>query len=91
MQLLREIMHVYSSSLLGDESEEDERAGFSSVLDTMVNAAIEMLANLSDVKQRQKPAWDARVFMLNCLTSMIVSWLTRGGETMSDIAIIALS
>lgn len=73
MQLLREIMQVYSSSLIGDESEEVERAGFSGILDIMVDAAIAMLVNLSSARQIARPSWDASVFMLNCLTSMIVS------------------
>ena len=89
MQLLREIMQVYSSSLLGDETEEDERAGFSSVLDTMVKAAVDMLINLSDAKQRQKPSWDAKVFMLNCLTSMIVSLLNTLQVILSEIFSVA--
>lgn len=74
MQLLREIMQVYSSSLLGDESEEDERAGFSSILDTMVDAAVRTLESLSEARQKARPTWDANVFLVNCLTSIIVSY-----------------
>ena len=35
-QVLRELMSVYKSSLMGDESEEDVRTGFKPVLDTMM-------------------------------------------------------
>ncbi|OBZ65679.1 Conserved oligomeric Golgi complex subunit 6, partial [Grifola frondosa] len=67
-QVLREIMVVYASSTLGDEDEEELRAGFRDILDRMVDPAIEMCLTASEEKQRLKPQWDRAVFVLNTLT-----------------------
>ncbi|KAI5122053.1 hypothetical protein M0805_006037 [Coniferiporia weirii] len=70
-QVLREIMDVYKSSLMGDESEDDLRKGFQSILDLMVDAAVNMCLSVSDARQAQKPGWDNDVFVLNCLTHLL--------------------
>ena len=71
-QVLRELMAVYQSSLLGDETEDERRAGFQSILDLMVDAAINMCVGVSEARHVQKPKWDKDVFMLNCLTHLTV-------------------
>lgn len=65
-------MNVYKSSLMGDESADDLRKGFQSILNIMVDAAINMCLSVSDARQTQKPDWDNDVFVLNCLTHLLV-------------------
>lgn len=71
-QVLRELMNVYKSSLMGDESEEELQKGFERVLDLMVDAAVNMCLTVSDARQSQKTFWDGDVFVLNCLTHIMV-------------------
>ncbi|KZP29030.1 oligomeric complex COG6 [Athelia psychrophila] len=67
-QILREIMAVYDSSLLGDESSAERDAGFKRIADIMIDPAIEMCSAASEEKQRLRARWDKSVFVLNCLT-----------------------
>ena len=66
-QVLREMMVVYDSSLLGDENDEELQAGFRDILDKMVDPALEMCLTGAEEKKRQRPAWDKAVFVLNTL------------------------
>ncbi|KAM5532325.1 hypothetical protein V8D89_014004 [Ganoderma adspersum] len=66
-QVLREMMVVYDSSLLGDENEEELQAGFRDILDKMVDPALEMCLTGANDKQRQRLGWDKAVFILNTL------------------------
>ena len=75
-QVLRELLNVYKSSLIGDESEEEIRKGFQKVLDLMVDAAVNMCLTVSDARQSQKAAWDGDVFVINCLSHLLVSLLS---------------
>ncbi|KIM86455.1 hypothetical protein PILCRDRAFT_327206 [Piloderma croceum F 1598] len=68
VQVLREIMVVYESSLLGDEKPAERDAGFKRILDVMVDPAVEMCSAASEEKQRMRVRWDKHVFVLNCLT-----------------------
>ncbi|EMD38160.1 hypothetical protein CERSUDRAFT_113315 [Gelatoporia subvermispora B] len=65
-QVLREIMAVYESSL-GDESAEEQAAGFRAILDRLVDPVLEMVPAAAETKQRQRPRWDGTVFVLNTL------------------------
>lgn len=67
-QVLREMMVVYDSSLLGDENEEELLAGFRDILDKMVDPAIEMCLTGAEEKKKQRPTWDKAVFVLNTLS-----------------------
>ncbi|KAK0502969.1 oligomeric complex COG6 [Armillaria luteobubalina] len=71
-QVLREIMNVYQSSLIGNEDEEKLISGFEHVLDIMVDPAIEMCTNAAEAKARAVPRWDMSVFVLNCLSYLLV-------------------
>ena len=71
-QILREIMTVYQSSLLGNEDQAEQAAGFAKILDIMVDPAIDMCASTSEEKKRVRPKWDQPVFVLNCLTYLQV-------------------
>jgi hypothetical protein len=73
VQILREIMVVYESSLLGDEKPSERDAGFKRILDVMVDPAFEMCSAASEEKQRLRAQWDKHVFVLNCLTYLQVS------------------
>ncbi|KAH9901432.1 oligomeric complex COG6 [Cubamyces lactineus] len=66
-QVLREMMIVYESSLLGDEQDEELQAGFRDILDKMVDPALEMTLTQAEEKKRQRPGWDKAVFVLNTL------------------------
>ncbi|KAI3612712.1 conserved oligomeric golgi complex subunit 6 [Moniliophthora roreri] len=73
VQVLREIMSVYHSSLLGDEDADDQIAGFEKVLDTMIDPAIQMCINGAQQKKAARPRWDMQVFVLNCLSYLLSS------------------
>lgn len=72
-QILREIMAVYRSSLLGDEAESDQIAGFQKILDIMIDPAIAMCIASSEEKNRVRPRWDKAVYVLNCLSYLQVN------------------
>ncbi|KAJ8080656.1 Golgi transport complex subunit 6 [Marasmius tenuissimus] len=90
-QILREIMAVYQSSLLGDEDPEELVAGFKEVLDTMVDPAIETCVNAAERKKQVKPRWDMQVFLLNCLSYLLGTIepfeFTKGKQTSLQEAI----
>ncbi|KAF9651463.1 oligomeric complex COG6 [Thelephora ganbajun] len=67
-QVLREIVVVYESSLLEDESPEQQAAGAKQIIDSMVDPAVEMCLTASEEKRKLRQRWDYRVFVLNCLT-----------------------
>ena len=71
-QVLREIMIVYESSLLEDETIEEQASGSRQILDSMVDPAIEMCLTASEEKHKLRQRWDYRVFVLNCLTYLKV-------------------
>ncbi|KAF7966770.1 hypothetical protein HWV62_37065 [Athelia sp. TMB] len=58
VQILREIMAVYDSSLLGDENPTERDAGFKRIADIMVDPAVEMCSAAGEEKQRLRPRWD---------------------------------
>ncbi|CAL1705507.1 unnamed protein product [Somion occarium] len=68
LQVLREIMLVYQSSMLEDVDADTQTAGFRDILDKMIDPAIEMCMASSEGKQRLRPGWDRSVFVLNTLT-----------------------
>ena len=74
-QVLREIMVVYESSLLEDETPEQQASGAKQIIDSMVDPAIEMCLTASEGKHKLRQKWDYRVFVLNCLTYVKVSVL----------------
>jgi hypothetical protein len=65
-------MTVYQSSLIGDEDESELQAGFSRVLDIMIDPVVETCAAVSERKKHMRPRWDQAVFMLNCLSYLLV-------------------
>lgn len=67
-QVLREIMVVYESSLLEDETPEQQALGAKQIIDSMVDPAIQMCSTASEEKHEVRQKWDHQVFMLNCLT-----------------------
>ncbi|THH31107.1 hypothetical protein EUX98_g3063 [Antrodiella citrinella] len=68
VQILREITFVYESSVAEGEPLEAQASGFRDILDQLVDPAIEMTLVASEQKQRQRPAWDRAVFVLNTFT-----------------------
>ena len=74
-QVLREIMVVYESSLLEDETPERQASGAKQTIDSMVDPAIEMCLTTSEQKHKLRQKWDHRVFVLNCLTYIKVRWV----------------
>jgi len=72
IQVLREIMLVYQSSLLGDEDEDDITAGFNQVLDIMVDPVVAICIASAQIKQNNRPRWDSPIFELNCLSYLVV-------------------
>lgn len=66
-QILREVMQVYQSSLLGNEEEDEISAGFNQILDIMVDPVVQMCITNSEEKVKLRPRWDGQVFILNCL------------------------
>jgi hypothetical protein len=68
-------MTVYQSSMVGGEDENELRAGFSKVLDIMIDPVVEACANASEKKKHLRPKWDQAVFMLNSLSSLLVGFI----------------
>lgn len=68
-QVLREIMAVYDSSLLGDEDPTEREAAFAQILEAAVDPAMEMCKRMSDLREGM-PTWDKAVFLVNCTTYM---------------------
>ncbi|KDR69275.1 hypothetical protein GALMADRAFT_256106 [Galerina marginata CBS 339.88] len=66
-QILREVMTVYQSSLLGDEREDEINSGFHQVLDIMVDPVVTMCVSNGEQKKKSRARWDEAVFVLNCL------------------------
>lgn len=71
-QILREVMNVYESSLVGDEDTAEQTAGFQRILDVGVDPAIEFCTSNSEEKKRLRPRWDREVYVLNCLSYLQV-------------------
>ena len=68
-------MVVYESSLLEGETVEQQASGAKQIIDPMVDPAIEMCLTASEEKHKLRQKWDRRVFVLNCLTYIKVSWV----------------
>ncbi|EDR06395.1 uncharacterized protein LACBIDRAFT_190965 [Laccaria bicolor S238N-H82] len=66
-QILKEVMSVYQSSLLGDEDEQERTAGFQKVLDVIVDPLVESCIAKAEEKKRARAKWDRAVYVLNCL------------------------
>ncbi|KIJ51335.1 hypothetical protein M422DRAFT_26752 [Sphaerobolus stellatus SS14] len=67
-QVLREIMTVYDSSVLSDESNpEEQRRGFKQILDAAVDPALEMCRRMADLNTKDTTGWERNVFLINCL------------------------
>ena len=66
-------MTVYQSYLIDGVNESEPQAGFSQVLDIMIDPVVEMCVAASEKKRRLRPKWDQAVFMLNCLSYLLVS------------------
>ncbi|CCA71103.1 hypothetical protein PIIN_05038 [Serendipita indica DSM 11827] len=71
--ILREIMQVYDSSLIEDETPQQRQEGFRDVLDSMVKPMLDMCTTMSNLMKKpaakgpDMSAWDRAVFMINCL------------------------
>jgi hypothetical protein len=81
MHVLREILAVHASTLSdeGAEDIEEQKVAFARVLDAAIDPAVEMATTAADQKHRARPAWDAPVFILNCLSYMKVRcWVDSG-------------
>jgi hypothetical protein len=69
--VLREIMQVYDSALLENESAEQRAEGFKEVLDGNVQPMIEMCTTMGSLmkpdKGQEAMVWDRAIFMINCL------------------------
>ncbi|KAG8983873.1 Golgi transport complex subunit 6, partial [Tulasnella sp. 427] len=68
-QVLREIMAVYDSSLLGDEDPTEREAAFAQILEAAVDPAMEMCKRMSELKDGMS-SWDKAIFLVNCTTYM---------------------
>ncbi len=67
-------MNVYQSSLIGNEADEEEKAGFERIADVMIDPAVETCVKAGKEKQRLRPSWDQPIFVLNCLTHLQVCY-----------------
>ena len=79
IQVLREVMLVYQSSLLGNENEDDITAGFNQVLDIMVDPVVATCMASAQRKQNNRPRWDSPIFVLNCLSYLVVCFTFSAG------------
>lgn len=63
--------------MLEDESLEAQNEGFRSIVDAMLDPAVEMCLTVSEEKQKVRPRWDKQVFVLNCLSYLKVCSIFR--------------
>jgi len=68
-------MTVYQSYLFDGEDKSEPQAGFSRVLDIMIDPVVETCIAASERKKFLRPRWDQAVFVLNCLSYLLVSSL----------------
>jgi hypothetical protein len=75
--ILREIMQVYDSALLEDQTPEEQESSFVDVLEKTVDPMLEMctmMAGLMKTDRGEKTKeWDTAVFLVNCLVYLEVS------------------
>jgi hypothetical protein len=83
--VLREIMVVYESSLLENESLEGQTTGFKPIVDAMLDPAVEMCLTVSEEKQKARPLWDKQVFILNCLEYIKVCFFRACASSLSNL------
>ncbi|KAF8889933.1 oligomeric Golgi complex subunit 6 [Infundibulicybe gibba] len=67
IQIFREILAVYQSSL-GDEEKEERIVGFQRILDTMIDPVVEMCFSAGAAKKQLRAKWDEPIYVLNCLS-----------------------
>jgi hypothetical protein len=79
-QILKEVMSVYQSSLLGDEGEQERTTGFQKVLDVIVDPLVESCIAKAEEKKRARAKWDRAVYVLNCLCFVQVRFCLLWGE-----------
>ena len=77
-QILKEVMAVYQSSLLGDEDERERTTGFQKVLDVIVDPLVESCIAKAEEKKRARAKWDRAVYVLNCLCFIQVRFVCFG-------------
>lgn len=69
--VLREIMQVYDSALLENDTPEQRAEGFKAVLDGNIQPMLEMCTNMGSMMKPDKGQdamiWDRAIFMINCL------------------------
>jgi len=78
-QILKEVMSVYQSSLVGDEDEQERTTGFQKVLDVIVDPLVESCIAKAEEKKRARAKWDRAVYVLNCLCFVQVRFLSVFG------------
>ncbi len=82
-QLLKEMMTVYESSAVEEESQDALVDGFKDILDASIEPVIEMchrMASLLASKDGERDAWDRNIFLANCFAYLQV-WTSLGNET----------
>ncbi|KAJ7814128.1 oligomeric complex COG6 [Mycena olivaceomarginata] len=87
-QILREVMNVYESSLVGDEDPAEQTAGFQRILDVGVDPAIEFCTSNSEEKKRLRPRWDREVYVLNSLPKSVLEpfpFTAQKLQTLQDV------
>lgn len=73
-QILRELMAVYDSSLLGHESPAEQEEGFKDILDVTVDPALEMCRRMTELEAKKDvTGWDRSIFLINCIVYLQVS------------------
>jgi hypothetical protein len=77
--VLREIMQVYDSSLLDDETPEKRIEGFKEVLEEAIKPMLDMCSLMGNLIKpsagNETNAWDRAIFMINCLVYIEVGAL----------------
>jgi hypothetical protein len=70
--ILREIMQVYDSSLLEDETPEQRAQGFKDVLEAAVKPMLDMCSTMGNLMKTEPgkeddTKWQRAIFLTNCL------------------------
>ena len=76
MQILRELMMVHETSLLGEEGDAEKLDDFNQILSASVDPALEVcykMVELNSSKDASKDEWANHVFLLNGFSYIQVS------------------
>jgi len=94
-QILKEVMSVYQSSAMDEDFVASEKSNvslpFSKILDVVLQPVIDSVFTKSEEKAKLRPRWDAKVYIINCLTYIQVCSIKPGCLPQADLLLRVFS